>query len=422
MVTTRRVGRGGTGTSAGLVLLLIGATTAAVGTAGPAAADGDTLPRVSAAPPDDGGCVARSTRSVPGTPWAQQYLAPSRAWEWSRGAGVTVAVLDTGVAGTGTAPLAGRVTAGPDVVGGGRAGDDCIGHGTFVAGLVAGAGAAGGTGFAGVAPDARILSVRVTDGDGVTTAGRIADGIEAAVAGGARVVDVPFALPSGSAALTRAVELAERREVVVVAPAYASGRAGAKASAAAPAAYPAALPQVLAVAGLTPEGVPEETVAPVTAPDLYAPGTSLTGIGPGGGPFTGGGAELATAFVAATAALVDARRPGLPAAALRDRLTATAYPAAGAGAGTVDPAEAVSAPFTPASGTGAAEGRQAAVPDGPGGTGARGGLALSGPPGHRGRATALWVAGAAAGVVVLTAATAFAVPRGRRRRWAAGTR
>ncbi|WP_320775872.1 S8 family serine peptidase [Streptomyces sp. CRN 30] len=479
MASTRQVARGGTSTSAGLALLLIGvvgaaAATAATAAAPASAADGDTLPRVAVAPPDDGGCVARSARSArtaARTPWAQQYLAPSRAWELSRGAGVTVAVLDTGVAAEGTAPLAGRVTAGPDVVGGGTAGTDCVGHGTFVAGLIAGAAADGGTGFAGVAPDARILSVRVTAADGTTTADRIAEGIDAAVAGDARIVDVPFALASSSAALTRAVASAERHGVVVVAPAYASARDdGDAADASAPAAYPAALPTVLAVAGLTPEGNPEETAAPATAPDLSAPGTGLTGIGPGGGGLTGGGAELATAFVAGTAALVDAYRPGLSAAELRGRLTATAYPSAAdralTGAGTVDPAEAVSAPGTGAgtaadadaaggAGSGAgsggrpgAEGAAGAAgvsgaadaagvagaaeargprtadrpggPDGAGGTDVRQGLALPGPPGHRGRLAALWIAGIAAGVVALTAAIAFAVPRGRRRRWSAG--
>ncbi|MEJ2578343.1 MAG: S8 family serine peptidase, partial [Kineosporiaceae bacterium] len=73
------------------------------------------------------------------------------------GRGVTVAVVDTGVADV--PDLDGRVVAHLDVTGGG--GGDGEGHGTFMAGLVAGTGAASGGAYAGVAPGARILDVKV---------------------------------------------------------------------------------------------------------------------------------------------------------------------------------------------------------------------------------------------------------------------
>ncbi|MFE7352497.1 S8 family serine peptidase [Streptomyces sp. NPDC057543] len=375
--------------------------------AGPAeAADSPSLPAVSAAPPDDGSCVKPSTKHSDLTPWPQHFIAPSRAWPLSRGAGVTVAVVDTGVDAARTPALAGRVKAGPDVASGGTAGKDCTGHGTFVAGIIA-AGQKPGVGFAGVAPDALILAVRVTAKDGSVTADRVAAGIRAAVAGGARVVDVPLALDRGSALLTSAVRDAVSHDVLVVAPAYGSP---ASSGDAAPAAYPAALPGVLAVAGLAPGGGPDQKVAPATAPDIAAPGTSVMSIGPGGtGHFSGSGADLATGFVAGTAALVDGYRPGLTVQQLTDRLTATAYPGAGSraltGAGTVDPAGAVTAVLPPSAPRPA---RPGPAPQ------------LAAGTGDSAHAGAVAVAGGAAGIVALTAFFAVVLPRARRRGWRPG--
>lgn len=378
------------------------------GAAAPAVADDSpTLPAVSSVPPSAGGCVRPSKKHSDLTPWPQRYIAPSRAWPSARGAGVTVAVVDTGVDADGAPALAGRVTAGPDVVSGGTAGKDCAGHGTFVAGIVA-AGQKSGVGSAGVAPDARILAVRVTGTDGTATADKVAAGIKAAVAGGARVVDVPIALTRGSAWLTSAVRDAVRHNVLVVAPAYGiTDSSGAPT----PAAYPAALPDVLAVAGLAPGGGPDQKAAPATAPDIAAPGTSLMSIGPGGsGNFSGSGADLAPGFVAGTAALVDSYRPGLTAQQLTDRLTSTAYPgAAGSrsltGAGTVDPAGAVTAVLP----------KSAPSPARPGPA-----PQLAAGIGDSAHTGAVAVAGGAAGLVALTAFFAVVLPRARRRGWRAG--
>ncbi|MGW2848548.1 S8 family serine peptidase [Streptomyces sp. NPDC001108] len=372
----------------------------------PASAD-TALPRISSAPPRDGGCVKPSKKRPADVPWPQQYIAPSRAWETTRGAGAVVAVVDTGVDARNSPALVGRVTPASDA-----AGTDCIGHGTFVAGLIAAA-PRSGTGFAGVAPEARIVAVRATAADGTATANSVAAGIDAAVARRARVIDVPIALAKGSPALTAAVRGAVRSGALVIAPAYASNRSlTGSGDTPAPAAYPAALPDVLAVAGLGPGGVPDQRLAPRTAPDLAAPGTAVMSIGPGGtGSFTGDGAELATAFVAGAAALALAAHPQLTPAQLTDRLTATAYhiPAGKAlvGAGTVDPVAAVTAPLATAG----------AVPDPPGPAALR----MPPPEEHGGRTAAIAVASAAGVAVLVTGFVAFTLPRGRRRGWRPGT-
>ncbi|MFB6992304.1 S8 family serine peptidase, partial [Streptomyces sp. NPDC056304] len=133
--------------------------------AGPAtAADGQKvrLPvmpaRLEAGDPCTGGSKARATA----VPWEQQNLQLARTWAFGKGAGVKVAVVDTGV--SADAPtLAGRVS----VVGG--AGTDCVGHGTFVAGLIAAA-PAENVRVAGVAQESRIIAVRGTDERGTATA------------------------------------------------------------------------------------------------------------------------------------------------------------------------------------------------------------------------------------------------------------
>jgi subtilisin family serine protease len=141
-----------------------------------------------AAPAGQRRCAAASTTVARAVPWAQQRLAPQRVWMLTRGQAVTVAVVDTGVSRSAPA-LAGRVLAGKDVLTGGPGDDDCAGHGTFVAGLVA-AGQLAGTGFAGVAPDARILPVRVTDQAGDVHPDVLAAGVTAAVDGGGTVIAV----------------------------------------------------------------------------------------------------------------------------------------------------------------------------------------------------------------------------------------
>ncbi|MFD5189676.1 S8 family serine peptidase [Streptomyces sp. NPDC058357] len=391
----------------GLAVALTAALTVAapLAAASPASAD-PALPRISAAPPQNGGCVKPSRQHPADVPWPQQYIAPSRAWDTTRGAGATVAVVDTGVDAVHSPALAGRVTPASAA-----AGTDCIGHGTFVAGLIAAA-PRPGTGFAGVAPEARIIAVRATASDGTATANSVAAGIDAAVARRARVIDVPIALARSSPALAAAVRDAGRHGALVIAPAYGAGSTvSLSGDAPAPAAYPAALPDVLAVAALGPGGVPDQKPAPRTAPDLAAPGNAVMSVGPGGtGSFTGDGAELATAFVAGAAALAVAAHPDLTPSQLADRLTATAYhiPADRAlvGAGTVDPAAAVTAPVPGAT----AHAASRAPAD----------LRMPPPEAHSGRTTAVAVTTAAGAAVLITGFIAFTLPRARRRGWRPG--
>ena len=168
----------------------------------------------------------------------QQVDVP-RAWDITRGSGVTVAVLDTGV--DSSAPdLAGQVTAGPDYV----AGADPAGykpplsHGTYIASLIAGhgRGPGGGLGVVGVAPQAKVLSVRVIPDDNEPGIGvynsspvyadAIGKGIYYAVRHHASVINLSLGAQQSTSYLRTAVAYALSHEVVVVASAGNTGTSG----------------------------------------------------------------------------------------------------------------------------------------------------------------------------------------------------
>ncbi|MFE3106960.1 S8 family serine peptidase [Kitasatospora indigofera] len=391
------------------------------------------------------GCAKPSDKGTERTPWAQTVLRPEAAWQLSRGAGVTVAVVGSGVdAASGV--LEGRLALGPREYGPGGAGRDCVGHGTFLAGLIA-ARRQDGTGFAGIAPEARILAVAVTDETGITTPALLAKGIRDAADGGARVIAVAVPVPVGGEDLAGAVRYAGERGALVVAPAgpdaTSSGASGGQA-------FPAAYPEVLAVAGLGPSGAVSngavsngagsngagsngagsngaganggvagtEAAGPDGRVDLVAPGDALMSVGPGGkGYFTGSGPSFATALVAGTAALVLGYRPELTPAQLLDRLKATAYhpgtllPDARVGYGTVDPLAAVSA-MLPGAPAGAA-----APPPARAGTPV---AAVEPPAARPGDGQAVAVAGCVFGGVALVGGLGYVLRHGRRRGWQPG--
>ena len=289
-------------------------------------------------------CLPAPSASSAAVPWAQQQLQPQRAWPLTRGDGVVVAVVDSGVDGT-VPQLRGRVLSGVDVVTGGRADSDCVGHGTFVAGIIAAA-SRPDSGLAGIAPEATVLPVRITssaDSDEVS-ARTLAAGIRTAVDRGARVVNVSASTLTPAPELTAAVAYAADRDVVVVA-SSANGAAEND-----PVTYPAAYPSVIAVGAVDAAG--ERARFSQSGPylSLAAPGVDVVSLGPGGpGHWQGSGTSYAAAFVSGAAALVRAYHPDLSAEQVAHRLKITATAPAAAlpdpelGWGVVDPVTAVSA-------------------------------------------------------------------------------
>ena len=123
--------------------------------------------------------------------WHLRTIRSDVAWAKSKGSGVTVAVIDTGVD-LGHPDLRGRIAGGVDLVNAGTSAQDEQGHGTFMAGLIAAA-TGNGTGVASVAPLARIMPVRVLNEKGTGNPSTVADGIDWAVSHGADVINLSLA-------------------------------------------------------------------------------------------------------------------------------------------------------------------------------------------------------------------------------------
>lgn len=144
------------------------------------------------------GAPASGEVAGPGDPYASQQwgltrIEADKAWPLATGAGVTIAVVDSGVD-LGHPDLAEKIVSYPDAdfVDGKADTDgpqDKSGHGTHVAGIAA-AVTNNGVGVAGVAPAASILPVRVLDERGRGTTGRVAAGVRYAADKGARVINV----------------------------------------------------------------------------------------------------------------------------------------------------------------------------------------------------------------------------------------
>ncbi|ODU01134.1 MAG: type VII secretion-associated serine protease mycosin [Pseudonocardia sp. SCN 72-86] len=295
------------------------------------------------------------------------------------GRGVRIAVIDTGIA---PHPrLAGRVTGLGDYVRGGSGLEDCDGHGTAVAGLLAGAPSADDW-FRGVAPDATLLSIRHSSraytlggsSGGVGDLGTLADALVLAVRAGADVVNVSEAgcvtiaqAEEAAPPLRTALRFAAERGVVVVA---AAGNVGKEACADGQVPLPGWLGEnVLTVGALDARGGPATFGVRGPWVDVAALGTGLTTLGVPAG-FTRDpvrGTSFAAPLVAGTAALLKQQRPDASAREIVETIVATARPLPSVprdavGSGVVDPVAALAR--TPTADTAAAQ-APPAVPDPP---------------------------------------------------------
>jgi serine protease len=187
-----------------------------------------------------------------GRQWNLRLIHMPHAWELSRGRGVVVAVLDTGIAYEDredfrkVPDLQGvRFAEGYDFVNDDVHANDDHGHGTHVAGTLAQA-TNNGEGVAGVAFEATLMPLKVLDHFGIGTQADIADAIRFAADHGARVINMSLGGGGYSSVMARAVEDARRKGVTVVAAAGNGARAVVE--------YPAAYPGVVAVGAVGPDG------------------------------------------------------------------------------------------------------------------------------------------------------------------------
>ncbi|MBW1604064.1 type VII secretion-associated serine protease mycosin [Streptomyces sp. JJ66] len=266
--------------------------------------------------------------------WSLETLSAREAWETTRGAGVTVAVLDTGVD-AGHPDLQGAVLEGKDIVGfGAEPGDEAWArHGTAMAGIIAarGHGADRAEGVIGIAPQARVLPVRVLleEADPARDQAReasgpsaLAEGIRWAVDHGADVINLSLGDDSASAhpdpAEDAAVRYALSKGAVVVASAGNGGEEGD------PVSYPAAYPGVIAVTAVDRYGVRTPFSTRRWYATVAAPGQDVVIADPDRRYYQGWGTSAAAAAVSGVVALVRSAHPELSPAQLKQVLADTA--------------------------------------------------------------------------------------------------
>lgn len=293
-------------------------------------------------------------QQISDTPWSQALWDLSKLPGDATGAGVKVAVLDSGVDIQHPQLNNGKVADHLDLLRRLPTSEDLCGHGTAVAGVIAGR-KINGVAFRGIAPDAQILSARVSeqvagneDAKPATDA-EMASAVQWAVSKGAKVINISFAykdeagIPQFKAAVAEAIS----QNVVVVAAVGNNNTPEAHN----PTPYPAAWPGVVGVAAMGQDGLrlPASGEGPYV--DIAAPGVHVTVPHPGSGYDYRDGTSFAAPMVAGTAALIFARYPKLTGREVVQRLLATADPAPGGrhstgyGVGVVNPVRAVTEPI-----------------------------------------------------------------------------
>ncbi|MEY5017381.1 MAG: hypothetical protein RL431_430 [Actinomycetota bacterium] len=259
--------------------------------------------------------------------WIAEY-GISKAWNTTRGEGITIAVLDTGIDGT-HPDLRGAVVGGADMSGEGSPdGQEPLGlegeHGTMVASLVAGR-PTGSTGVIGVAPAAKILSVSMSFElvDTVPSDQQIARGIRWSVDHGADIIVMSFTRNTLGWPKTwdDAFQYAADNDVLIVA------ATGNRASGTTEVGAPGTIPGVLVVAGATRDGnISTYSSAQGATVAVAAASEGLVGSVPGGARRFWTGTSGAAPIVAGIAALVMSAHPELDVPNVIHRIISTAHP------------------------------------------------------------------------------------------------
>jgi hypothetical protein len=303
---------------AGLLAALVMAPAAAAGTAGVAQAD-----------------VVRSQEL-----WVLNAINVPAAWQSTRGHGVTIGLIDSGVDGH-VSDLAGSVTPGRNFTGVATPPSNSHWgvHGTWMASLIAGHGHPAGSlnGITGVAPQAHILSVRaVTDqgdpGDAryeheseVHVQGQLAAAIDYAAAAHVQVISMSLGYQGASLPVRVAIKAALAKGIVVVASSGNSGGERSSHGGNAPYSFPADYPGVLGVAAVGRTGAPAHFSSNNLSVQVAAPGVKVPAQGRDGQYWLVSGTSPACALTAGVAALIKSRYPAMPPALVVQAITASTW-------------------------------------------------------------------------------------------------
>lgn len=250
-------------------------------------------------------CKDGTTQPAQSLPWGVDRIGADNAWSISRGTGVRVAVIDTGIE-KAHPDLADNVVGGVNFVKGpgsarkapdSSAWNDDNGHGTHVAGTVA---ALDNTiGVVGVAPEADLFGVKVLDGSGTGHASDVVLGIEWSIANNMQVINLSLAEDTHVQALKDAVDAAAAAGIVVVASAANSGDGDPTTN---DVLWPGKYESTIAVSATDSNDVVAHFSSDGAEVEIAAPGVNVLSTTRGGGYATMNGTSMATPHVAGVVA------------------------------------------------------------------------------------------------------------------------
>lgn len=260
-----------------------------------------------------------TTDPYAGSEWHVTKIGASTAWDKTMGAGVTIAVLDTGVDST-HPDLAANMVAGWNFYDNNSNASDVLGHGTAVAGTAA-AVSNNATGVAGVAGAAKIMPIRISDPNGYATGSAIAQGLTFAADKGAKVANVSFSGLVGNSTVDTAAQYMKSKGGLVV---VSAGNNGINEG-------------LAADVNLIPVSATETTDVLATWSSygdfvaVAAPGNYIWTTTRGGGYGQWWGTSFASPVVAGAVALMMSARPDLPNTQIEKLLYSTAVDLGAAG-------------------------------------------------------------------------------------------
>jgi Subtilase family len=302
-------------TLAGVLAALLAAPAVAIGSAGAAQADAVRQQQL----------------------WVLNAIDVAGAWQHTHGSGVTVALIDSGVNGQ-VSDLSGSVTTGRDFSGVNTPPTDPNWgvHGTWMASLIAGHGHAGGSsGIMGVAPLAKILSIRAVTDQGdpgyrhyqhepeSRVQGHLAEAINYATSKRVNVISMSLGYQGASLPVRVAISKAVAQGIVVVASSGNSGGASSGSHGNAPYSFPADYPGVLGVGAVAQDGMPAGFSSDNLSVQVAAPGVRVPAQGRDGGYWLVSGTSPACALTAGVAALIKSVYPTLAPALVVQAITAS---------------------------------------------------------------------------------------------------
>jgi subtilisin len=258
----------------------------------------------------------RAATTATANSWGQKRIGADQVWDYATGDGIKVAVLDTGVDLTHPA-LKANLERGLNVLDPNSSPIDDNGHGTHVAGIIAGV--HDGRGVDGVAPKARIYPVKVFDSNGEGNLSDIVQGLTWCVNNGVEVANMSFGTTSTSEVMRRAISAAASAGLIMVAAAGNDGPGN-------PVNYPARYSEVIAVGAIDQNDALADFSCTGPEVDVVAPGVDIYSTWMRHGYRTASGTSMATPFVAGAMALYlgQARDSRARKSSASDELQATA--------------------------------------------------------------------------------------------------